>query len=469
MINSLPIAPFTFTWELYGENTLIDLQQALEEGRDVEALRAEAERIARMPRSRTKEAAADIFFEQLCEAPVRADYPYMEPSDLASILAERPAAKSAFGGAAAQASFAKPPVDDVLRDKILGAWRGRVCGCLLGKPVEGMYRDEILKIAEIEGNLPIRTYLGADLSKLKEAGISEKRLERLAMCYRRGYMPPDDDTNYTVMACKEIVGRFGRDFMPEDVARVWLETQPFTAYCTAERVALRNFVDAIAPPYSATYKNPFREWIGAQIRGDSFGYINPGEPETAAEMAFRDASISHIKNGIYGEMLFAAAIAAAAVTDDPEEILKAGLSQIPMRSRLYEDVQTVIDWYHAGVSEDEVLTRIHTRWDETNSHHWCHTNSNAMIVTACLLYGGMDYTKTVGMAVAYGFDTDCNAATLGSLIGMARGSRAIGDDWISAMDDTIHTELVKCQSVKISDMVEATLAAIDAATLEAID
>jgi ADP-ribosylglycohydrolase len=269
-------------------------------------------------------------------------------------------------------------------------------------------------------------------------------------------MPVDDDTNYVVLA-QELINTYGRDFTPLDVSRTWIALQSKDAYCTAERVAFCNFVKGFVPPASAVYMNPYREWIGAQIRGDYFGYINPGDPETAAEMAWRDASISHIKNGIYGEMFAAAMIAAAAVTDDIETVLLAGLAEVPHTSRLYADVSSVLKAYRDGVSQEDCFALIHQKYDEYTAHGWCHTISNAMIVAAALLYGQGDYGKSICMAVETGFDTDCNGATVGSVLGMILGIDGIPAYWKEPIRDTLHTTIFGVGTVKISERVAMTM------------
>jgi ADP-ribosylglycohydrolase len=174
-------------------------------------------------------------------------------------------------------------------------------------------------------------------------------------------------------------------------------------------------------------------------------------------MAWRDASISHIKNGIYGEMWASAMIACAACTQDMKEIIKGGLAQIPEKSRLFERIMAVISWYENGVSSEQVFENIHKEWDEHTEHGWCHTISNAMIVAAALLFGEGDYSKSICMAVQTAFDTDCNGATVGSVIGMSKGVSCIDKKWTETLDDTLHTSIFGIGSTSISACVSKTL------------
>ena len=222
-------------------------------------------------------------------------------------------------------------------------------------------------------------------------------------------------------------------------------------------MAFCNFVKGFEPPESAKFKNPYREWIGAQIRGDYFGYINPGDPEAAAAMAFRDASISHIKNGIYGEMFVASMLAVAACTDNVKEIISGGLAQIPYTSRLYEAISRVLTDFENGVSSKDCFAAIHNHYDEYTDHGWCHTISNAMIVAAALLYGNGNFGKSICMAVQTGFDMDCNGATVGSVLGMAKGIDSIEDVWKKPINDTLHTSIFGVGTVRISNCVKQTL------------
>ena len=92
----------------------------------------------------------------------------------------------------------------------------------------------------------------------------------------------DDDTDYTVLGL-HIMEEKGVDFTSRDVASQWQEHLPYFLVYTAERVAYRNIVNNIWPPESAAFQNPYREWIGAQIRCDAFGYAAPGWPEKHAK------------------------------------------------------------------------------------------------------------------------------------------------------------------------------------------
>ena len=432
-------------WEFYTSAILYEYQQSVEEGLDIEAYKDIFTAVARLPKDEIKKKLGDVLFEVVMSAEQKEGYKYTEPSDLAGIKALR------------REYHIPMNVDEKgLKDKIHGAWMGRICGCMLGKTVEGIKSEELVPLLKETDNYPMHRYIfRSDITD----EMCEKYNYPLA---NRDYadeingMPVDDDTNYVVLA-QIIIDKYGRDFTPHDVSQTWLCSQSKDSYCTAERVAFRNFINGYVPPQSAMYKNPYREWIGAQIRGDYFGYINPGNPEAAAEMAWRDASISHVKNGIYGEMFVSAMIAAAAVTDNIEDIIMCGLAEIPQTSRLFESIMSVIEDYKKGVSQKDCFDKIHRKYDEHTEHGWCHTISNAMIVAAALLYGNGNFDKTVCAAVETGFDTDCNGATVGSILGMANGISGIGEKWTKPINDTLHTSVFGVGTVKISDRVSLTM------------
>lgn len=431
-------------WESYASNLAVEYAQCTDEGLDVELYRDVFSSVARLPQSEIKKKLGDALFEAVTSAKTREGYTYTEPSDLPSIRALRKSRPTLA------------PVAANVEYKIHGAWMGRIVGCMLGKTVEGMRSHELVPFLKETGNYPMHRYiLRTDLTD-EIVGKYKYRLSGRPYADEIDGMPVDDDTNYVVLA-QELVEKYGKDFTPFDVSRAWLDLQPKDAYCTAERVAFCNFVKGFVPPESALYQNPYREWIGAQIRGDYFGYINPGNPELAAEMAWRDASISHVKNGIYGEMWVSAMLAVAATTGNIEEILLGGLAEIPHTSRLYEKITLVLDAFRAGTSEKACFDTIHALYDDTARHDWCHTIPNAMIVATALLYGKGDLARSVCMAVQTGFDTDCNGATVGSVLGMANGIESIPDYWQSPIGDTLHTSIFGVGTVSIRDRVALTL------------
>jgi ADP-ribosylglycohydrolase len=425
-----------------------ELVQAREEGKDISSYVNRVEEILSMDDSSIeKQKLAGEVYDEIQQQRIIEGYGYLEPSGLEGIKAERPDSSALYKCVDLSA--------EANHDKIYGAWLGRCAGCLLGKPVEGWHKERLTGLLRETDNYPIKYYISSDIPlNIKEKyGLTDSKG---AWINQVKYMPEDDDTNYTLIGLK-IFQQYGASFTPDDVAECWLANLPILHVCTAERVAYRNLVNCIYPPESASFRNPFREWIGAQIRADFFGYVTPGNPELGAEFAWRDACISHIKNGIYGEMFVAAMLSAAAVTSDVEDIIETGLSQIPSKSRLAEKIKLVSAWKKEGITWEESLNRIHSIYDEKNGHHWCHTISNAMIVCTALLFGDKDFEKSISIAVLGALDTDCNGATTGSILGMILGAKALPEKWIAPLNDQLKSGVDGFGLVKISEIAAETV------------
>ncbi|TKX81241.1 ADP-ribosylglycohydrolase family protein [Halorubrum sp. SD626R] len=366
-----------------------------------------------------------------------------EPDTLAAIRQERPDGPRRFEALSS-------PGHDALR----GAWAGRCAGIRLGKPVETWTREEVRRFLTTTDQ-SLDSYLRADV-----AGSDE-----FAMDATGGWhdwvtgMPRDDDLDFTVVAL-ETLRSCGKEFNTTDLAQVWLENLPVCKLHTAERVAYRNLLNAVDPPATARRWNPYRELIGAQIRADCYGYVTPGAPERAAELAFRDARLSHVANGCYGAMWVAAMLAALPAVKNLQDAVAVGLTEVPTDSRLAAAINDVLGWRKAGIGFEAAIDRIHATWDDADFYEGYHVVPNAQVVAAVLAWAGSDpdLGTALARAVGAGFDTDCNAGTIGSVVGFHLGFDALPDEWVAPIDGALSTALADRPRPWLEDLVTDTLA-----------
>jgi ADP-ribosylglycohydrolase len=381
-------------------------------------------------------------YSLLERADLRPDWAFDEPSTLSEIegaLPPQPTIPRAT------------PSEAELGERLLGAWLGRCAGCNLGKPIEGWKRERIRRYLELADAYPIEDYVPV-LDPMPEDLL-------LNDCWpetTRGNvsaMARDDDIDYTILAL-HVLEQHGFGFEPADVAAEWLDHLPYTQVYTAERVAYRNLVRGLAPPETAGHRNPYREWIGAQIRADLWGYVCPGDPRRASRLAFRDACVSHTGNGIYGEMWVASMIAACLVTDDIRVALEVALGYVPARSRLAAALRDVIELHASGLDWERARDAIEERYGR---YHGVHTVNNAAVVVAALLWGVGDFTRTIGLAVQGGWDADCNGATAGSVFGALHGADALAGHWVEPLHDLVRTAIQGYDGSSIRDLAGRTL------------
>jgi ADP-ribosylglycohydrolase len=335
------------------------------------------------------------------------------------------------------------------RDRIAGAWLGRAVGCVLGKPVENIPREGIRAIAQGTGNWPVERWFTA---QGLDPAVSErwpwnKASRPTSLAENIDGIAEDDDLNFTMLAVV-LLERAGRDFDVLDVAKAWLDYLPPGRIFTAERVAMRNLLEGVQPPESATRHNPFREWIGARLRVDVYGWAAQGDPVHAARMAWEDARLSHTANGVYAAMFMAAAHSASLSASTAAECADVGLSVVPHTSRLAEALR-----FARGLDGDWE-ERVDALYERYGHYHWVHAINNTALVAAAL-YAFDDFSPAIGAAVQGGWDTDTNGAAVGSIFGALR---PIEERWSAPLHGRFSTSLPSFDGIALDELVARTLA-----------
>ncbi len=297
---------------------------------------------------------------------------------------------------------------EMIRDKINACWTGKNIGGTLGTPTEG----------------------------------ERKMLDLTGFTTKPGEVLGNDDLDLQLIWMMLLDERGPENVTSENLGEYWLTY--IDPYWNEYGVGKTNMKEGFFPPLSGELNNSdWKHSNGAWIRTEVWACLYPARPDKACEYAYADASVDHG----YGEgsmaAIFVAAIESAAfVISDINTLLDIGLSKIPENCRIAQAVRVVRDAYEKGLTWQEARNLVledtkDIGWD--GARGWFQAPLNIGFVVIGLLYGEGDFKKTVLTATNCGDDTDCTAATTGSIMGIMYGMEGIPKDWLDYIGDDIVT------------------------------
>ncbi len=308
------------------------------------------------------------------------------------------------------------------RNKVLGCWMGKNIGGTLGMPFEWkrQVNDVTFYTQELTGNLP------------------------------------NDDLDIQLLWLVAMEEQ-GVAISTSTLAEYWMAfvTPHWAEYGNAKL----NMRAGLLPPLSGDINNVFRDSCGAFIRSEIWACIAPGNPSLAARYALEDAMIDHGSGeGTYAEVFCAAVESAAFVEDDIYKLVDIGFQYIPEDCAVAGAARCAIESYRSGKTWLEARNAILEGYRGSAYFNQLESvspddqargfvtgklgfdvPSNIGIFIAGLLYGGGDFDKTMSITVNCGEDTDCTAATAGSLFGIMHGAGAISPKWLEPIGRNITT------------------------------
>lgn len=312
-------------------------------------------------------------------------------------------------------------------ERVYAGVLGKIIGVYLGRPIEGCTYE----------------YLTERFGEVSDY-VHEQQGKALIVA--------DDDISgaFTFLRALPDNGN-DPDITPEDIGNTWLnyiiENRTILWWggmgVSTEQTAFLRLKNGTKAPVSGSIRlnsQTVAEQIGAQIFIDGWGMIWPGDPERAADYARRAASVSHDGEAVYGAQVVAAMVAAAFVETDINRLLDAALGVIPKGCLISQLIADIRQW-HADTPEDwrATRTKIAERYGYQHYGGGCHMVPNHALIIHALLHGDGGLSRSLMIVNTCGWDTDCNSANVGSILGVRGGLRAFdGDrDWRGPVADRL--------------------------------
>ncbi|HEY5485650.1 MAG TPA: ADP-ribosylglycohydrolase family protein, partial [Candidatus Cryosericum sp.] len=258
----------------------------------------------------------------------------------------------------------------------------------------------------------------------------------------------NDDVVYE-LALLDAFESHGRGLTSQDIADEWLRQIPFG--WSAEWIAIQNLRAGLTPPGSGSYRNPYSDWIGVQMRGMICGMLAPGQPLEAVRLAHLDGVVSHAANGVYGGMYAAALTALAYVRDDPRVVAVEAAGYVPQGSEYAAVLHECLDMVTRESDVSSALAWAEQRFEQYN---WIHAYPNMAVDIISLWYGGRDITESFALLARGGLDIDCNAGLVGTVLGVMGGVPAL---WADPIGDRLETYIPGKERLSIHALAERTV------------
>ena len=293
---------------------------------------------------------------------------------------------------------------ETYKDKVYACWLGKNIGGTMGAPYEG-----------------VRT-------ALKVKGFQTEANEVL----------PNDDLDLQLVWLQAMEYEGPKNITASVLGEYWLSF--ITPYWNEYGIGKRNMERGVMPPICGDLENNiWKHSNGAWIRTEIWATLAPAYPDLAVRYALEDAKVDHgMGEGSYAAAFVAALESAAFVISDVRKLMEIGLCKIPADCRTAKSVRLVQKVFDEGGSAEKARQLI-LEENADIGDGWFQAPSNIAFVVIGLLYGQGDFKKSMLTAINCGDDTDCTAATVGSILGIMGGTAIIPKDWRKHIGDNIVT------------------------------
>jgi hypothetical protein len=231
----------------------------------------------------------------------------------------------------------------------------------------------------------------------------------------------DDDTDFEWVYIVEMQKNRNAFLSNDQITQLWQERINERIWCS-NRFARYLMDIGIKPPYTGySVFNPWAEFnISGQFLSETFGLIAPGMPQTASKIGLNYTLVAINNEPAQTTQLFTTMIATAFLENDINKILDAGIQSLDKTSIIPQIIDDIRMW-HDKYPENwkETRNRLRDKYTQEGGNirdiNGFELNTGAII--ASLLYGERDFAESLKYAFNFGWDADCNAATVGTIKG----------------------------------------------------